>query len=253
MSARVCLRTGINSGTAAGPISFRAATAERRTHRSSSASAFASAGIAAFAAGPACASADAAALRVDVSREAIRDLANLLQRLLAQAARTDLAALQRAHAIHSRPPSSESLQLETVEVERLPEHVGGPEKAAAARQRGEEMLADGRVAPLVVAGGQGTRLGFDGPKGVFPIGQVTDRTLFEIQAQKIRGLRRRYGHPLPWCVMTSAATDAATREFFRKAEFFGLPEKDVVFFCQGMVPSMDFEGRMFLEARDRIF
>jgi UDP-N-acetylglucosamine/UDP-N-acetylgalactosamine diphosphorylase len=175
------------------------------------------------------------------------------ERLLAQAAQIDLAALQRAHAIHSRPPSADSLQLEPVEVERLPEHGGDPETAAAARQRGEEMLADGRVAPLVVGGGQGTRLGFEGPKGAFPLGPVTDRTLFEIQAQKIRGLRRRYGRPLPWCVMTSAATDAATREFFRKAEFFGLPEEDVVFFRQGMVPSMDFEGRLFLEARDRIF
>jgi UDP-N-acetylglucosamine/UDP-N-acetylgalactosamine diphosphorylase len=53
--------------------------------------------------------------------------------------------------------------------------------------------------------------------------------------------------------MTSATNDAATREFFRKAEFFGLPEQDVVFFRQGMVPSMDFEGRLFLEAPDRIF
>jgi UDP-N-acetylglucosamine/UDP-N-acetylgalactosamine diphosphorylase len=175
------------------------------------------------------------------------------RRLLAQAARIDLAALQRAHAIHSRPADTGTLQLEPVGVERLLERGGDPEKAAAAHQRGEEMLAAGRVAALVVAGGQGSRLGFEGPKGAFPIGPVTDRTLFEIQAQKIRGLRRRYGRPLPWCVMTSGANDATTQEFFRKAEFFGLPEQDIVFFRQGMVPSMDFEGRLCLEAPDRIF
>jgi UDP-N-acetylglucosamine/UDP-N-acetylgalactosamine diphosphorylase len=174
-------------------------------------------------------------------------------RLLTQAARIDLAALQRAHAIHGRPAGTGALQLEPVEVERLPDRGGDPERAAAAHHRGEEMLAAGRVAALVVAGGQGSRLGFEGPKGALPIGPVTDRTLFEIQAQKIRGLRRRYGRPLPWCVMTSATNDAATREFFRKAEFFDLPEQDVVFFRQGMVPSMDFEGRLFLEAPDRIF
>jgi UDP-N-acetylglucosamine/UDP-N-acetylgalactosamine diphosphorylase len=175
------------------------------------------------------------------------------RRLLAQATRIDLAALQRAHSIHSRPAGTGTLQLEPVGVERLPDRGGDPEKAAAARQRGEKMLAAGRVAALVVAGGQGSRLGFDGPKGAFPMGPVTDRTLFEIQAQKIRGLRRRYGRPLPWCVMTSVTNDATTREFFRKAEFFGLPEQDVVFFRQGMVPSMDFDGRLFLEAPDRIF
>jgi UDP-N-acetylglucosamine/UDP-N-acetylgalactosamine diphosphorylase len=175
------------------------------------------------------------------------------KRLLAQAARIDLEALQRAHARLSGPAGAEKLQLEPVAVERLPEHGGDPEKAEAARQRGEDMLAAGRVAALVVAGGQGTRLGFDGPKGAFPIGPVSDRTLFEIQAQKVRGLRRRYGRALPWCVMTSAATDAETREFFRKAEFFGVPEGDVLFFRQGMVPSMDFEGRLFLAAPDRIF
>jgi UDP-N-acetylglucosamine/UDP-N-acetylgalactosamine diphosphorylase len=138
-------------------------------------------------------------------------------------------------------------------VERLSSHGGDPAKAEAAGRRGEEMLASGRVATLVVAGGQGSRLGFDGPKGAFPIGPVTDRTLFEIQAQKLRGLRRRHGAAPPWCVMTSAATDAPTRDFFRAQEFFGLPEEDVLFFCQGMVPSMDFDGRLLLAARDRIF
>jgi UDP-N-acetylglucosamine/UDP-N-acetylgalactosamine diphosphorylase len=175
------------------------------------------------------------------------------QRLLAQAAEIDLAALERVHAFHSQRADAEGPRLEPVEAERLPEHGGDPAKAVAARERGEDMLAAGRVAALVVAGGQGTRLGFDGPKGAFPIGPVTDRTLFEIQAQKIRGVRRRYGRALPWCLMTSAATDAATREFFRSKAFFGLPEEDVLFFCQGMVPSLDFDGRLLLETQDRIF
>jgi len=175
------------------------------------------------------------------------------RRLHAQAAEIDLAALQRAHAIHSQPAAGRGPRLEPIAVERLPDRGGDPAKAAAAVRCGQEMLAAGRVAALVVGGGQGTRLGFEGPKGAFPIGPVTGRTLFEIQAQKIRHLRRRYGRPLPWCVMTSAATEAATREFLRKQDFFGLPEEDVLLFRQGMVPSMDFEGRLFLAAPDRIF
>jgi len=96
-------------------------------------------------------------------------------------------------------------------------------------------------------------LGFDEPKGAFQIGPVSDRTLFEQQAQKIRGLRRRYGRPLPWYIMTSDATDAATRALFADHDAFGLPAEDVCFFQPGMVQSLDFDGRMMLESPDRIF
>ena len=153
--------------------------------------------------------------------------------------------------VNGEPAQANDAVTSTDEIALIPPVSGGA-LATRAMDGSGALLVVALLAALVVAGGQGSRLGFEGPKGVFPIGPVTDRTLFEIQAQKIRGLRRRYERPLPWCVMTSAATDAATREFFRKAEFFGLPEEDVVFFRQGMVPSMDFEGRLFLEARDRI-
>jgi len=174
-------------------------------------------------------------------------------RLRSQAAGIDLAALARVHAKIAGAEAEVPGRLEPIQVERLPEHGGSATRTAQATARGEELLASGRVAPLVVAGGQGTRLGFDGPKGAYPIGPVSDRSLFEIQAQKIRGLRRRTGRDLPWCVMTSAATEVATRAFFDANSCFGLPERDVLFFCQGMVPSLDFEGRLMLEAPDRIF
>jgi UDP-N-acetylglucosamine/UDP-N-acetylgalactosamine diphosphorylase len=174
-------------------------------------------------------------------------------RLSFQAADIDLAALAGIQASLGDAAGVAPRPLEPIEAERLPGHGGDADRAAQASARGDEILASGRVAALVVAGGQGTRLGFDGPKGAYPIGPVSDRSLFEIQAQKIRGLRRRTGRDLPWCVMTSSATDEATRAFFRKNEFFGLPERDVLFFCQGKIPSLDFEGRLLLEAPDRIF
>jgi UDP-N-acetylglucosamine/UDP-N-acetylgalactosamine diphosphorylase len=174
-------------------------------------------------------------------------------RLENQAAGIDLAALARIHAAQATSTDGSQPQLAPVDVERLEDPRRSPETTASARQCGEDLLASGRAAALVVAGGQGSRLGFEGPKGAFPIGPVSDRTLFEIQAQKLLGLRQRFGRALPWCVMTSAATDATTRDFFRSHAFFGLPEEDVFFFSQGGVPSLDFAGRMFLERRDRIF
>lgn len=134
-----------------------------------------------------------------------------------------------------------------------PEHQGDREAWAKARALGEASLRAGRVAILVVAGGQGTRLGFSGPKGLFPIGPVSARSLFELQAQRIRALRARYATPLPWYIMTSHATDTETRRFFEKNAFFGLPREDVFFLCQGSIASVDFKGKILLETPGRIF
>lgn len=134
----------------------------------------------------------------------------------------------------------------------LPENGGDTGRMEAARKRGLELLEAGRLGVFVVAGGQGTRLGFAGPKGAFPVGPVSDRSLFALQAQKIAGLSRRSGRPIPWYVMTSEATDAATRDFFETQAHFGLDPEDVFVFTQGMVPAWDFEGRLILEAPHRI-
>jgi UDP-N-acetylglucosamine/UDP-N-acetylgalactosamine diphosphorylase len=172
--------------------------------------------------------------------------------LAAQAARIDLAELRRVHEATRALAAPGSRRLEPAPVERLPEHGGSAGRRAEARRRGEQLLRDGRVAVMVVAGGQGTRLGFDGPKGLFPLGPVTGRSLFELQAQKLRGARRRSGASIPWLVMTSPATDAATRDFFRAHDRFGLPESDVLFLCQTMAPALGFDGRLLLEAPGRI-
>jgi len=174
------------------------------------------------------------------------------ERLARQAEGLDLASIQAAWQRSREHTEPGVRQLEPAPILRLPEHGGDPAAFEQGAARGQALLASGCVAALVVAGGQGTRLGFEGPKGSFPIGPVTERSLFEIQAQKIRGLRRRYGKSLPWYVMTSPATDAETRAVFEAADHFELPANDVVFFCQGTVPGLDPDGRLILERRDRI-
>jgi UDP-N-acetylglucosamine/UDP-N-acetylgalactosamine diphosphorylase len=172
--------------------------------------------------------------------------------LLEQAASIDLPAALRAIQAAREPQAPDARELEPVPVALLPENGGDAADWARARERGEEALRAGRVAAMVVAGGQATRLGYPGPKGLYPLGPVTQRSLFELQAQKLRGLERRYGRRVPWYVMTSEATDAQTRAFFEKADHFGLPAGDVFFFRQGMVPSFDFDDRIVLERTDRI-
>jgi len=118
---------------------------------------------------------------------------------------------------------------------------------AEARERGEALLADGKVALLLVAGGRGSRLGWDGPKGCFPLAPLSGKSLFEIHAAKILRLRSIYSAPLPWYIMTSSATDEATRDYFERQDHFGLPPGDVLFMRQASLPVIDERGKLILE------
>jgi len=123
---------------------------------------------------------------------------------------------------------------------------------ADAVRRGQELISGGKVAALTVAGGQGTRLGFDGPKGAMPISPVKGKSLFQWFAETVLAVGKRYGCHLPWYIMTSPANDAATKEFFRQHEWFALPADDVTFFQQGVMPAFDRRGRILLADRNRL-
>lgn len=125
-----------------------------------------------------------------------------------------------------------------------------PESAAV----GEAALRRGEVAVLVVAGGQGTRLGATVPKGLLPVGPVSGATLFRIHAEKVLALSRKYGKPVPLLVMTSPATHADTFRFFQAERNFGLPGEQLHFFTQGTMPALDLStGKLLLEAPGKLF
>jgi UDP-N-acetylglucosamine/UDP-N-acetylgalactosamine diphosphorylase len=145
--------------------------------------------------------------------------------------------------VHGR---EEPLDLEGVEPVD-PDPAPSPEAIA----EGEDALGRGAVAVVIVAGGQGTRLGFDGPKGCYPIGPVTDRSLFQIHCEKVAALGRRYGRTPPLYVMTSDVNHAATEAFFAANDRFGLSH--VRLFRQGTMPAVDAEsGAVLLASRDRV-
>ncbi len=118
---------------------------------------------------------------------------------------------------------------------------------------GEAELSAGRVAALLVAGGQGSRLGFDGPKGCYEIGPITNAPLFYFHARKILARTIRYGAAIPFYVMTSEANNEATVRCFEENDYFGLNPDDVFFFTQGMWPGMTADGKIILDAPGRIF
>jgi UDP-N-acetylglucosamine/UDP-N-acetylgalactosamine diphosphorylase len=119
-------------------------------------------------------------------------------------------------------------------------------KYADAVKLGKELIQQGKVAAFVVAGGQGTRLGFDGPKGDFPISPVKNKTLFQIFAEYIAAASKKYKAIYPWYVMTSPLNHVRTKEIFRSNQYYGLEQEDVFIFQQGTMPNFSPDGRILL-------
>jgi UDP-N-acetylglucosamine/UDP-N-acetylgalactosamine diphosphorylase len=130
-----------------------------------------------------------------------------------------------------------------------------PERAAEyeqARRLGREAIAAGQVAAFTVAGGQGTRLGYDGPKGGFAISPVRNACLFQLFAEQLLGVERRYGRRPLWLIMTSPSNHAETIRIFAQAAYFGLSPADVRFFTQGQMPAFAPDGRILLAEPHRV-
>ncbi|MGL5098173.1 MAG: UTP--glucose-1-phosphate uridylyltransferase, partial [Planctomycetia bacterium] len=119
---------------------------------------------------------------------------------------------------------------------------------------GLEALSAGRVAVVLVAGGQGSRLGFEHPKGMFPVGPVRGTSLFQIFADQLRYWEGRTGKTIPWYVMTSPENRAETVAYFRDQGFFGLAAGKVRFFVQGTMPAVDRKtGKVLLAEKGQVF
>ena len=122
----------------------------------------------------------------------------------------------------------------------------------SARERGEEEVSAGHVAVVVAAGGQGTRLGSPAPKGMWPCGPATGKSLLQWHAEKTLFWAQKFGRPIPFILMVSEATRDATQRFLRWHKYFGLDPTWVKLACQGSLPSVDAAGKLILSAPDRI-
>ena len=122
-------------------------------------------------------------------------------------------------------------------------------KYAQARELGEGLISGGKVAAFTVAGGQGTRLGWDGPKGTFPATPLKKKPLFQVFAETLQNVQRSYDTTVPWYLMTSEINDADTRAFFETHDYFGLDKANVMFFKQGSMPSISNEGKVLLASK----
>ncbi len=146
-------------------------------------------------------------------------------------------------------PSADDVR--PIEGVRLPQTDGERVAQRRAAGVGADAMAAGEVGVILVAGGSGTRLGFEGPKGTFPIGPVSSASLFQIHAEKIVALGHRFGRSMPLYIMTSPENHQATVNFFQANDRFGL--EHVRFFLQGQMPAVDQQtGRVLLADKDHV-
>jgi len=114
---------------------------------------------------------------------------------------------------------------------------------------GEESISKGQTAVMIVAGGQGSRLGYPHPKGMYPISPLRGKSLFQLFGEKIRALSLRYGARIPVLIMTNPEINDEIERFFAENAFFGLEREKVFFFCQEMLPSLTPDRKLVLKDR----
>lgn len=122
------------------------------------------------------------------------------------------------------------------------------EKKSEYEAKGLSMLADGKCAAIILAGGMGTRLGSDKPKGELNVGETRELSLFECLVNTLKESCERAKHYAPLYIMTSEKNDTETRRFFKEKDYFGYPSENIFFFVQDKAPAVDLDGKLLLEA-----
>lgn len=179
----------------------------------------------------------------DISRLDLSELREFFQRATKEMEKSDSGELQ------IKPiPDSKSIVLDEL----------NPDTWHHYEMEGLRQISQGHVGVLLMAGGQGTRLGFAYPKGMYDVGLPSGKSLFQIQAERIRTLQRlaydatgQQGR-IGWYIMTSEHTMEPTKKFFEEHKYFGLQPEDVLFFEQGCLPCFDFEGKILLDTTHRV-
>lgn len=182
--------------------------------------------------------------------------------LFHQLANFDPSRINELAKIALNPPKTEQT---SVSLEPLPDVAtasildSDPSDIQKWYDAGLKLVSENKVAVVLMAGGQGTRLGSSAPKGCFDIGLLSQKSLFQLQAERIAKLQELAvkahavsSATIPWYVMTSGPTRKPTEEFFEKHKYFGLDKSNVFIFEQGVLPCISNEGKIMLESKGKV-
>ena len=120
------------------------------------------------------------------------------------------------------------------------------------RKIGEEIIKNNQFAVVTMAGGQGTRLGHNGPKGTYDLGLESHKCIFELLCDNLKRAKEKYGVSVPWYVMTSKENDEETKKFFEEKNYFNYGKENIKFFKQGELPMISEDGKILLSEKGKI-
>ena len=175
--------------------------------------------------------------------------------LLNQLRLTDFTLLQdfiEKHTKGNKLISPEATTLELPDIIPIPQNDSQKALSDEAGEIGENAIEAGTVAVVTVAGGLGTRLGANRPKGILPISPIMGKSIFQLHAEKIQAMMKKYDTVIPWYIMTSLNNDEMTRNFFEENRYFGLSIDNVSFFTQGVLPVIDLQGKLLMDSKSSI-
>ncbi len=175
--------------------------------------------------------------------------------LLNQLRLIDFTLLQdfiEKHIKGNKLTSPEATTLEPPVIIPIPQNDSQKTRSDEARKIGENAISAGTVAVVTVAGGLGTRLGANRPKGTLPISPIMGKSIFQLHAEKIQAFMNKYDTVIPWYIMTSLNNDEMTQSFFEENHFFGLSTDNISFFTQGVLPVIDLHGRLLMDSKSSI-
>ena len=165
--------------------------------------------------------------------------------LIEQILNTDFKTLNRIYANSFKDDSIDSSRISPIEY-YTKSNLSNEEKEKYISV-GEDIIKENKLAVLTLAGGQGTRLGFKGPKGCYELAFDERKSLFELICDKLKCVFNKYGVYLNWYIMTSEDNDEGTKKFFKEKKYFGYPKNQIYFFKQHTIEIMDKEGRILLD------
>lgn len=163
--------------------------------------------------------------------------------LLEQIENTDLKVLGQCHHKEELNPRGEITPIEVMKLKQI------EERREEFTRIGLEAIREGKVGAVLLAGGMGTRLGSDAPKGVYNIGLTKDVFIFQRLVENLMEVVQQAGVWIPLYVMTSDKNHEATTSFFKEKNYFGYAPEYVTFFMQDMAPAADYNGKVYMEEK----
>ena len=167
---------------------------------------------------------------------------------------TEISQIADSVIVNPAPVDESEAKLEPLPETATASLLDQEDEAAEWYKAGLDLIRKNSVAVILLAGGQGTRLGSSAPKGCYDVGLPSHKSLFQLQAERIAKVQELAGPGtvIPWYIMTSGPTRAPTEQFFKDNNYFGLDPANVVFFEQGVLPCLTKEGKIILETPAKV-